>query len=335
MKKIIVVLMIFCFILNATFTSLGNEIGTKEYKDFEVLGSNNVVSFGRDVEYSEECDLEKIQELIKKGLEGEEEPMEPLPLNRKNCAVIVCGGVNDGLQLAFLLSALHAKRVFKSKGYNVLFLYRPLLITLKLAITLWIPLNLGQEKKVFLYFADHGEEDGGFHLRNFVKLYPRDLDNMIDVIQDTFSTCTVVIDACYSGNYIMNCKGKNRIIMTSTDSTHRCASDGFLSEGIFTKALMDALEWNYTYGKAWEHADYVVDVTYGNIYSEQNPQLEDSGNGYSVGDTNTANILPIMDSQGEMDGYLALGLKPNFQNLNLLLTNIVKKEKIPIIFLKN
>ena len=320
MKKIIVFLIIFCFILNATFTSLGTEIGTKENKDLEVLGSNNIVSFGLNEGYNEEYDLEKIQGLIKKELDSEEESSEPLPLIRKNCAVIVCGGINDALQLSFLLSALHAKRVFKSKGYNVLFFYRPLLITLAFAITLWIPLNLGQEKKVFLYFADHGDEDGGIYLRKYVKLYPGYLDDMIDVIQDSFSTCTVVIDACYSGKYIMNCAGENRIIMTSTDSSHRCASDGLFSEGIFTKALMDALSLGYTYGKAWEYADYVSDVTYGERIPEQNPQLEDSGNGYPVGDTNTANILPIMDSQGEIDGNLALGLNPNFQNLNLLLT---------------
>ena len=95
-------------------------------------------------------------------------------------------------------------------------------------ITEWIPDNLGYKGKVFIYIIDHGGRTLGQHssyivLRNRgeipypngqvglwpVKLYPSELAGYIEKMESKcksrgypVTTCTVVIDACFAGNFI-------------------------------------------------------------------------------------------------------------------------------------
>jgi hypothetical protein len=228
-----------------------------------------------------------------------------------NCAVIVCGGTYDDYQGEFQKTALLAKDVFQNKGFKVKYLYTPFLFQVEYAITNWIPINLGKEKQVFIYFVDHGFEgsdsEGGIYLRENVELYPYQLKNWLNKIKDEYSICSIVVDACFSGNFIEQLSDNNRIIITSTDKDNSAYAnnEGY---GFFSKPFFDALNDNKSYGEAWEIADLVVDDPNTQHY-DQNPQLDDNGNGVSVG-TNIQDTLPLTDPKVDQDGNLALGTIP-------------------------
>ena len=264
---------------------------------------------------------------------------KPISNGGSNCAVIVCGADNDESNIfAFIRDSEGAKDIFKNKGWNVNYLFQPCKDTLNNAIVNWIPSNIGREAQVLIYIVCNGIQEG-FLLLNFQslnnknqRLYPIDLKNMVDNIKEHYSLCTIVLEASYSGIFIPSLSGEKRIIITSTDHDSRAYVhhyDGL--ESLFSQTFFPEISKGKSYGEAWELADdWVEDLKFG-WPNDQNPQIEDSGNGVSVGD-NRKNILPITDSEGEEDGLIALNNKPpsrcrgiNSKTLNQLIFEILSQ----------
>lgn len=247
-----------------------------------------------------------------------------------NCAVIVSGGMLlDPITPSFIKTAIHARDVMRGKGYNISdgaafkdMMIQPLRIQVKKAITEWIPENIGGDRKIILFFIDHGLtpgyiRDGGSLLLNTFgeMITPMCLKRWLDSIDGVYSTCIIVVDACYSGNFVKHVSSENRIVITCTDSD----SPGYViddpdkwfhDENMFSKHFLDSLEQNKSIGEAWEFADNEISkVMHEKGYNETaSPQIDDNGNGYSVG-TNFSDKLPIDDghtSEGmKKDGELA------------------------------
>jgi len=178
---------------------------------------------------------------------------------------------------------------------------------------------------------------------------PSELGDWIDEMESecNASSICIVMDTCYAGHFIDELSGDGRIIITSTDkNSDAYAMEN--DEGIFSKPFFDALDGSdCSYGRAWEIADDYVDsgkldkselkaippisqeegekglfqkivdflidfikmIFGGGRTVWQNPQIEDSGNGFPVG-TSRPNELPLKDKEGEEDGNFALSISP-------------------------
>jgi len=234
----------------------------------------------------------------------------------KNCALLVSGGIDHDFKKTIIYdrSAKFAESVMKEKGWNAKTLKRPTLNWLEYNIKNWIPSNLGEKKQVLLYFMDHGRYGGNLCLNPKEILNASKLNQLLDHIEPYYSICTVVIDCCYAGGFIKELSKKNRIIITSTDGTESSYNnDDYM--GLFSKPFFEALRENVTLGEAWEQADLVVDTQPSSgfwYWEEQNPQIDDNGNGYSVGNSEI-NTLPMNDGHTEegenLDGVLAHNTK--------------------------
>ena len=85
--------------------------------------------------------------------------------------------------------------------------------------------------------------------------------------------------------------------MTATDSKNPAYTS---DEGIFVEPFFNKLGKGASYGEAWMAADKYVD----SAPDDQNPQIDDNGDGKGHG-TSSIDTLPLGG-----DGYLALNTYP-------------------------
>jgi len=233
--------------------------------------------------------------------------------NREKYAVIISGGpLIDGLQDEFCRTAQHAYYTLRDLGYdsnNIYYLSKvfflpgvdmiTFFITVRDAITGWLARHSNYDSDVLIYLVDHGDELGNFYPGAFIPFGGRLLNSWLRNVD--YHTCTIVIDACYSGNFIRYLSDDNRIIITCTDSeSYGYAWNG--DEVVFSKYFFNALGYGYSYGEAWEYADHVIADD--SDINSQNPQIDDNGDGIGHGTTGR-DYLPMGG-----DGYLALCTYP-------------------------
>ncbi len=182
--------------------------------------------------------------------------------------------------------------------------YRTTRGNIQWAITTWLDDRSTSKDKCFLYFVDHGSNGGYFYFDgnqdgdlNDVedRITATELDGWIN--QVTYQVCTVVIDSCYSGDFIPSLSANKRIVITSSDGNNLA----YFGIDSFAFPFFNALGNGRSMGKAWEEAD--AKISNGN-HPEQNPQIDDDGNGAGHG-TTSANTLPLGG-----DGSLALDTYP-------------------------
>jgi hypothetical protein len=177
-------------------------------------------------------------------------------------AFLVKGGCNDAQQHYFEKALNKGVDVFSRLGYLALSNVKlPTLTYLETMLTGDIIKR--SPKRLFLYFVDHGKKDEGLLLNTEGQiLTPRKLNEWLDKIEDEvvgLENIVVVIESCYSGMFIPELSGKNRVIITSTDANN--VAYGYKETGLplFSGPFFDALEAGHSYGEAWEIADEVVD----------------------------------------------------------------------------
>ena len=233
--------------------------------------------------------------------------------DREKYAVIVAGGpLLDSLQDEFWRTAQHAYYTLRDLGYDDDHIYYlskgffypgvdriSFFISVKNAITGWLANHADYNSDVLIYFVDHGDAYGNFYPGLFLPIRGKLLSRWLQNIG--YHLCTIVIDACYSGNFIKHLSGSNRIIITCTDSKNYGYARGG-DEVIFSKYFFNALSYGYSYGRAWEYADHVIADD--DDINSQNPQIDDNGDGIGHG-THGRDYLPIGG-----DGYLALFTYP-------------------------
>jgi hypothetical protein len=254
----------------------------------------------------------------------------------KKCAVILCGTaihrVFDPFKIAFIKTTDHAYRALKHVGYkdkDIFYLSKHFGVgtdvfqikkAFEYSIKNWLPSHCDSETECFIFMVDHGRDGGYFGLTKWNLL--RDYE-FADWLKDLeYKTLTIFINSCYSGDFIDDLSGPNRIIITSTNTTGKSFTN-LADESVFPQAFFNELEkasdsYNPSYGKLWEEADKC-------IYSDKmNPQIDDNGDGIGSG-TVEYDKLPL-----EGDGELALTISPykDSDGINPNAISSIKKTKI-------
>lgn len=272
-------------------------------------------------------------------------------------AVIICGGYGDDLQNCFERTSDLAYDTFKSLGYDDDHIYylsrdtdnyrvdeRVSRKSIKNTLTNWLGERLNEESKCFIYFCDHGDIWGNFIVNN---LWVSDSE-IADWIRDLkYKTLTIVMECCFSGQFIDDLSGSNRIIITSTNK-QLSAYGNVHGYALFSESFFYALQKGVSYGEAWEEADKRIA---NNAYNEntrpffsittelntinnkikvcdnsnQIPLIDDNGDGVGHG-TSSEDTLPL-----EGDGKLALKTYPGYNHCNSKEKNSLKKKIISLI----
>jgi hypothetical protein len=141
--------------------------------------------------------------------------------------------------------------------------------------------------QLFIYTTNHGNP--ALCLWNHDVLIPSDLAFMLKDI--TYSRMIIVMEQCYSGSFVQDLSGNNRVIITAADSnqvSYGCDTEGPWDE--FVYHFMDAVR-NYTLiadpvGADWNHDGKISMVEAFNYAQSvdscpETPQFDDDGNGVS------------------------------------------------------
>jgi len=245
----------------------------------------------------------------------------PMEKNHYKFAIMVCGGaIGDPAQPTFENTIQHAYNTLKDIGYNDEDIYYlnvdaskegvdqiATKNNIQEAITNWLASRSKSYGECFIYLINHGTDGGYFAVdsngdgdlsdsEDYIRDY--ELDSWID--QVVYSTCTVVIEACFSGDFIDDLSEDNRIVITSSNGSQ--PSYGISGgEAIFSKAFFDTMGIGLSYGHCWEAGDSAVAKS---IHPEQNPQIDDNGDGNGHG-TTSVDHLPVGG-----DGLTALSTYP-------------------------
>ena len=160
------------------------------------------------------------------------------------------------------------------------------------AITEWLKNKANEQSNVFLFLMDHGDSNGDFVLNLIpgTQLYSSVSGTLLNQWLENvnYNVCTIVCEFCYSGNFIEPLSREDRIIITATDSTHSGWSSIYPGEeSLFIKPLINCLRDGETFLDAWETADEVIYNFGGMVAREQNPQIDDNGDGIGYGFNST------------------------------------------------
>jgi len=215
-----------------------------------------------------------------------------------NYALLIEGGLGDFLQKSFEKTIRIVKETFINKlGYREGKNLKVINFgkdgntksTIREAIVGWLAQHATKNSDCFVYMADHGSDGGKFYIGgdydNPRYITPEDLDSWLDSVKCRYMT--VMIEACYSGDFIGKLRQKNRIIITSTDGNKVTFSDDRDALPLFSMPFFEKLGQGVSYGTAWEYADSKVDnyrylqdkVSYGmefQVWLQQNPKIDDS-----------------------------------------------------------
>jgi len=266
---------------------------------------------------------------------------------KEHWVVVICGGAKDpGAHLwekfiagpeAIRKTSLHAYETFKQLGYddehiyfildrNVSYEGKDAVVskeTVRYAVEGWLANKSDENDDICIIIHAHGSRKAFVGIwsnqsHEWEKISAKELDEWIDKI--SYSSCTVIIDACFSGSFINTLSQQNRIVITST-SPYTVGTG--LDELIFSYFFLNELSKNVSYGKAWEYADEKLSRMRINemptnpefgvikkvliklgIHLIQHPWIDDNGDRKGHG-TIFVDKLPLGG-----DGYLALETFP-------------------------
>ena len=316
-RKIICILLASFFIFNigSTITSMAESEGTS---DLTPMPLNDVHL--EPIE-GNEAELQLI----------EDEPSTTITTGTKgNCAVVIKQFAPPSLGECMRRTCEFAIGTLRNNDYiNILYLNTPTNDDINNGILEFVKENIGDDDKLFIYIEGHGNV-GYVQLNPFQVLYDYQLASVLDDVTPYISVCTVVMDSCHVGSFIDNLAGENRIIITATDSSGYSwgKTDGM---SYFSGELFTSIGAGKNLKDAWMDADSFICDNREELYS-QNPQLEDNGNGFSVGTYTNADILPKNDgftiSVSDYEGNLA------GKSNDRLLKNIDIHVKLKILFCK-
>ncbi|HDM67053.1 MAG TPA: caspase family protein [Thermoplasmatales archaeon] len=106
----------------------------------------------------------------------------------------------------------------------------------------WLAENADEDDVSLIYFVGHGGRDlnGEFIVTYDGEIHDAELAEYISGVQ---GVVVVVIDACNSGGFIDELKGKNRVVLTACRGNERTYQVKELKSGIFGFFLNMSLSW--------------------------------------------------------------------------------------------
>ncbi|MFC1856590.1 DUF1566 domain-containing protein [Thermodesulfobacteriota bacterium] len=175
--------------------------------------------------------------------------------------------------------------------------------------------DLNEETPLFIYMQGHGTSDGRFKvLGDDQYVSADDIKDALDQLQSVGAyegqdgvDCPVILilESCFSGNFIQTLSGLNRIIVTSAGSErYNTDSSGRIA---FSRYLFSKLREGDNLNQAFNYArSSLVNMGY------PSPQLDDNGDGAS--DANDG----LLASSTYLNGLLTWGIKPVIEEIYLL-----------------
>jgi len=316
MKNKILVILAICFLVfNAVMVinSSGNE--QMQIRETENIPLNDI-------------NLEPIEGNEEELSQIEQESLTTLTDGKKgDCAVVIKQFLPHSLGICMKNTCSFAIKNLQERGYNnILYIDTPTLKKLSEDMIEFINDNLGDQNRIFFYLTAHGSsfgDEGSVQINPFQLLRDDVFASYINSLPSYYSICTVVMESCEVGSFIDDLSGPKRIIITATDSDSSSYGTP-LGLSPFSEKIFSSYGAGDNLKIAWENADaYIYENQY-YLYG-QNPQLDDNGNGYSVGNYDEADILP-MD-----DGYTS---NPKNWDGNLAAQDSKTKQKFSIINLR-
>ncbi|MDP7279517.1 MAG: hypothetical protein QGG39_06495, partial [Candidatus Poribacteria bacterium] len=153
---------------------------------------------------------------------------------------------------------------------------------LEKAITNWAKNRVSENVPLWIYMMSHNTNTS-FLLtesdQSTTYLEAEKFAGWLDQIPDTVQV-TIVIEACYSGNFIpvvgkqKEKSGKSRVIITSADENHQAQIHRSSS---FSRYFFENVRRNMTVEKAFN--DAIKRMSRNVIHSSQSPKLDSNGNG--------------------------------------------------------
>jgi len=316
MKNKILGISIICFLIfNAgmVINTSGNE--QIQIKETEKIPLNDI-------------NLEPIEGNEEELSQIEKEPLTTLSDGKKgSCAIVIKQFLPHSLGICMKNTCNFAIEKLQKRGYNnILYIDTPTLKKLSEDMIGFINDNLGEQQRIFFYLTAHGSSigsQGSVQINPFQMLRDDVFASYINSLPSYYSICTVVMESCEVGSFIDDLSGPKRIIITATDSDSSSYGTP-LGLSPFSEKILNSYGAGDNLKVAWENADaYIYENQY-HLYG-QNPQLDDNGNGYSVGNYAEVDVLP-MD-----DGYTS---NPNNWDGNLAAKDTKTKQKFNIIDLR-
>jgi tripartite motif-containing protein 71 len=152
---------------------------------------------------------------------------------------------------------------------------------LEYAITKWAPNKLNPKLSLYIYLISHNgskgllidKTDGGEKYLTEGKL-----DIWLDELEGKCKDITLIIEACYSGDFIETLSQEGRTIITSAQASSEATIWPNYS---FTNFFFDRMVENRNVKESFESAS--KDVEADKLFGDQKPQLEANGDGISNG----------------------------------------------------
>ncbi len=188
---------------------------------------------------------------------------------------------------------------------------------------------------VYVVFVDHGNSDSLFLLNDTETISPGELDDWLDILEAGTEASdglnaealkeprVIIVGTCYSGGFIPQLSGPNRLIATSAAADEESykgprEADGIRVGEYFLEVFFKTLGRGENFRVSFERATAKTE-TYtraggdsangGNRHLDdavQHPLLDDDGDG--VG----SNVLDLSSSDGALAAGLFLGTGPNY-----------------------
>ena len=233
------------------------------------LSSNHYVyDIGRSYVYSDSIDWNerrnKDQAFATYGYKTSERN------DKEHYAVIICGGEDGGDgQSEFEMDACMVYDSFKDYlGYNddhIYYLNRndnfgnrvddpTTEKNCKYAIKNWLS-QATSKSKIFIYITDHGTPSGSVLINEGEYISKSELNNWVSNLN--YQSLTIMIQCCYSGNFLNALKGTNRIILAAS-ADNKTAHYNPFGCSMFTGSIVASLRSFSSYGFAFDLAEGAV-----------------------------------------------------------------------------
>ena len=166
--------------------------------------------------------------------------------------------------------------------------------------------ELNADTPLFIYMQGHGTSDGRFRVLGSDQYISSSvIGSALDELQaQTDCTVILILESCYSGNFIEDLSGQNRVILTSAgDEPYNTDASGRIA---FSRYLFSKLKEGNNLKKAFEYArSKLINMGY------PSPQLDDNGDGIAQSDDG------LLAFNTYLIGELTWGLKPEIAQIGL------------------
>ena len=151
--------------------------------------------------------------------------------------------------------------------------------TLEYAITSWAAQEVNQNVPLYIYLLSHNLRDKFLVQRRGIEddyLTPEQLDLWLDLLPAE-TPVTVIIEACYSGNFINSrLSAPNRTIITSASADKQAM---IMRSSSFSRYFFDRIGGNQTMAEAFERTQQQMQKMA--THRAQSPQIDVNGNAVS------------------------------------------------------